>query len=1534
MSGFTSVLIGNESLLVQCGELLLARGGKIARVVTRNDEIADWARRQEIEVVAPGKGLASRLAGSEFDWLFSIANLDMLPADVLALPARGAVNFHDGPLPAYAGLNAPVWALMAGETRFGITWHMITEGADKGDIVAQEVFDIAADETALTLNTKCYSAGLSAFERVLDGAMAGEMPRVVQNLSGRSYFARDKRPPAFGRLDFTQPAEVLARAVRALDHGSYWNPLTLAKFTAAGEVFLVTRAAVEPAQNATPGTVLDIRADKLLVATGDGALLLDGLKRADGQVVEVVDFTAVGEVLPSPEREESAALDQLASSLAPNDSFWRQQLAAMRPATLALAENGTGEVMTQSLALPRGLTNPLAALAGFALRLAEAEQADFAYAGAALPPMASPGYASPWVPLGFDAGAGDFAAAAQAFTTAQQAAEAHGTFAMDLAARAPEIATLKTPDIGLGNSGAGLIPGTALTLALDGEQAVLHADSGRIDAAYLDLLAARLALFLDEVARDPARPLTAINWLPEAERDFVLKTVNDTATPLSGPALIHRAFEAQVARTPDAIAVVFEGESVTYDALNRAANRAAHVLAEMGVRPGQPVALHVNRGINMLIGALAILKAGGAYVPLDPAFPAERLAHYLADSKAEVLVSEASLAGTLPDSAIKRLDLDADKRLSGAADSNPDADVSATDLAYVIYTSGSTGTPKGVMVEHGNVANFFTGMDAVIKPDADKPGTWLAVTSLSFDISVLELFWTLARGFKLVVGGDTPQTPLAGSSTLHHSDRHMDFSIFYWGNDDGPGPQKYQMLLDGARFADENGFVAVWTPERHFHAFGGPYPNPAITGAAVAAVTKNIGVRSGSVVAPLHHPARIAEEWAVIDNLTNGGAGLGIAAGWQPHDFVLRPENTPPANKPAMFEAIETVRKLWRGEEVEFPLADGTKHAVMTQPRPVSRELPIWVTTAGNPDTWREAGEIGANVLTHLLGQSIAEVGDKIEIYHDALRGAGHDPADFTVTLMLHTYLAETREQAREEARGPMKDYLRSAAGLIKQFAWVFPAFKRPKGVSNAFELNLDALTGDELEEILDFAFLRYFEDSGLFGTVDDALARVEQLKAIGVDEVACLVDYGIEPAKVLAGLRPLAKVVARANQQVVLAEDDFSLAAQIRRHQVTHMQMTPSMARMITHNDGARGALAQLSHLHVGGEALPGPRVRDLARATPAHITNMYGPTETTIWSATEPAQPCEGTVNIGRPIANTALYVLDESGAPLPIGVAGELWIGGAGVARGYLGRDGLTEAAFRPDPFTGTGRIYRTGDLVRRRPDGRLDFIGRADGQVKLRGFRIELGEIEARLAAALGAGAQVVVLLREDQEGDARLVAYVTGATLHEKALRAALAKSLPAYMVPAHFVALDSFPLTPNKKIDRKALPAPAEVTTQAAASQDFAAPSGEAEAKIAEIWSRILGVARIGARDNFFELGGHSLLAVQAHREIKAALGAEDLSITDIFRFPTLEAIAERVTGATNAPDPAPQEGASSRAGARAEAMAKRRAMRAGRRRG
>ncbi len=1559
-----AVMIGHESLLIQCATLWRDAGHVVSAVVTRSAEITAWAEAEAVPVFASQADVTTTVteavSGAPFDWLLSIANLDMLPEAVLRLPSKGAVNFHDGPLPRYAGLNVPVWARINQESRHGITWHKMESGADTGDIIAQRMFDISATDTALTLNTKCYAAAIESFEDVMRALAAGLPETQPQDIRQRSYFGRGKLPDAAARLDFRRDAGEIVALVRALDHGEYFNPLAAPKFVAAGRVVLARSAHLaESAGRGEPGAVLAVQDDTVTVACGRGAVSLSGLRDPQGLDVVASQLIGAGERLPLMEKEAAAALSDTMSALSKVEPFWRARLAAFAPATLPLV--GAADEVADLRALPISTspqnqgdlpaTAPLTAACLWALRAGVPEVCDIAFRDESMPNAA--GLISPWVPLRLTdiLVQGTVAAACESVQAQADLLRGKGSFASDLIARDPALTSLKVPDVAVSmGATAGPVAGAALTVAVSPMGLQLHYDAARISDAHAARLAARLQLLHAAMRADS--PVADLPFLPDAERAEILQDWNATAAPFDGDFTMAAQFEAQVAKTPDAPALVVEQEILSYRELDARANRVAHVLRDMGLTRGALVGLYLRRSVDLVVGALAILKAGGAYVPMDPAYPKERLAHFITDSGCGVIVTQAGLVPDLPAHDAQLLELDRDVRLNTASSAAPVPMVGGSDLAYLIYTSGSTGTPKGVMVEQGNVANFFAGMDARI-PHA--PGdVWMAVTSLSFDISVLELFWTLARGFKLVLSGEETSTQIS-SGRLPAAAGGMDFSLYYWGNDDGQGRQKYELLLEGAKFADAHGFCAVWTPERHFHAFGGPYPNPSVTGAAVAAVTNTIGVRAGSCVAPLHHTARIAEEWAVIDNLTDGRAGLAIASGWQPDDFVLRPENTPPRNRDVMFEQMDQLRKLWRGEEVAFAKQDGSMHPVVTQPRPVSKELPLWVTTAGNPETWKDAGRNGCNVLTHLLGQSVEEVGAKIALYHDALRDAGHNPDDFSVTLMLHSFLAEDRETARDIAREPMKDYLRSAAGLIKSYAWAFPAFKKPKGVDNAFQLDLGILSPEELEEILDFAFLRYFEESGLFGTVEDALDRVEQVKRIGVTEIACLIDYGIDSATVMESLKPLAEVLQRSNAGGELDPEDVSIAAQMIRHGATHMQCTPSMARMITLNEEARFALKDVKHLMIGGEALPGALVAELNAASDAVVQNMYGPTETTIWSTTALAQASEGVAPIGKPIANTQVYVLDADGAPCPVGVAGALLIGGAGVTRGYWQRPDLTADRFIENPF-GTGRLYRTGDLVRWRSDGSLDFLGRVDHQVKLRGYRIELGEIETRLDEIPGIE-QAVVMAREDSPGDVRLVAYLRGGAVPTEAdIRAALRANLPDFMRPQHYVVVPEFPLTPNKKVDRKALAPPAAARKLApttpsdaplsnpvsGAAANVASPtqSGGADVvkTIADVWAQVLGVHDIVPSDNFFDLGGHSLLAVQAHREIRSRSGADKLSITDIFRFPTLAALATRIATLTgtakpqDAPEVAPAAEIAERADVRADAMSKRRAMRARRR--
>jgi natural product biosynthesis luciferase-like monooxygenase protein len=1491
------VLVGDDSLLAQCAEVLRERGHTIAAIVTETAAISAYAAKHGIRVVGWSENLAAELGGLAFDWLFSAANLRIIPDSVWQLAKRGAVNFHDGPLPRYAGLNAPAWALMEGQPRHGVAWHAIATEVDAGQIYSSQQFDIAADETSLTINSKCFEAGISTFTAMLQQIETGTLRGQAQDFTQRSYYDRSKRPTDAATLRFNQPAQVLSRLVRGLDFGAgYANPLVTPKLRAGSGLYEVTGLSVLPdTSSSRPGTVLAVSAGGVLVATADHPVLVTG--RRIGDHADLAANVAAGELLPGFDAAESEALSGAVKRSASFEAAHRRRLVAAVDVDLmdvgSLLTGGHRDIASLPLTLPPSLdrTDKVALVAAFVARLGGQQQFSLAYGGEALAAADSfLGYFADTVPLNFSVDDTVSLAGFVANCKAQlDLIGKHGPYLSDLPTRFPGLAA---PSLTVGVVEGGRLPATcavAFVLGPDGD--ALSFDPNRVDAALMEAMARRLELMAGAFVGHSG-PLAELPLMSAEEERHVLFGLNETALNYD-TAGIHTQFERQVDRTPDAVAVASGLASLTYRELDERANRLAHALIAAGVGPDALVGLHVSRSADLVAGALAILKAGGAYVPLDPMFPADRLELMVEDSAARVVLTERALHGRLQSSRARMLVIE-DLLEAGQSDRRPAVPVAPENLAYVIYTSGSTGRPKGVMIEHGNVLNFFAGMDDRVPVGAgpEQP-VWLAVTSLSFDISVLELFWTLHRGFKVVIQGDR----LRAEALEDKSPRvpgTMDFSLYYWGNDAGQGHKKYHLLLEGARFADTHGFCAVWTPERHFHAFGGPYPNPSVTGAAVAAVTKTLDIRAGSCVLPLHHTARVAEEWAVIDNLCEGRSGIAIASGWMPEDFVLRPENAPPNNRDAMLREIDVFRRLWRGEKVGFPLADGRIVEVVTQPRPVQPEPQIWLTTAGNPETYRDAARQGLNVLTHLLGQSIAELEGKIKIYHDTLRECGRNPDDFRVTLLLHTFVAEDREVARDLARGPMKEYLRSAAALIKQYAWAFPAFKKPQGTAKAMDIDLGVLTPEELDDILEFAFLRYFEDSGLFGTVEDAARRVEQVAAIGVDEIACLIDFGVSADIALQRLEFLATVVQRP---VALSEAntaDQSLAAEVDTHGVTHLQCTPSMARMFLSDDASRKAIGTIEHLFIGGEPLPSSLVAQLRDVTPASIENMYGPTETTIWSSTMMVGSAEGIVPLGRPIANTQLYVLDSRGRPVPTGSPGELFIGGDGVARGYHNRPDLTADRFLPNPYT-AGRFYRTGDLARFLADGTLQFLGRTDHQVKVRGYRIELGEIESRIAAFPGI-AEVVVMAREDRADDVRLVAYVrlSSRSLDEEALRQALSKTLPYYMVPSHFVTLDAFPLTPNAKVDRKALPAPLAAPAPAVEVQ-FIEPADSMQRGIAETFRRILGVERVGQSDSFFALGGHSLLAVQAHRELKASI-APDMAITDLFRFPTVAALAAHLT--------------------------------------
>ncbi|HZI12013.1 MAG TPA: MupA/Atu3671 family FMN-dependent luciferase-like monooxygenase, partial [Myxococcus sp.] len=347
--------------------------------------------------------------------------------------------------------------------------------------------------------------------------------------------------------------------------------------------------------------------------------------------------------------------------------------------------------------------------------------------------------------------------------------------------------------------------------------------------------------------------------------------------------------------------------------------------------------------------------------------------------------------------------------------------------------------------------------------------------------------------------------------------RGVAMSLSFFANDEDSlaGP-KYELLLEAAKFADAHGFSAVWTPERHFHSFGGLYPQPAVVGAALAAVTRNLRIRAGSVVLPLHDPLLVAEQWSVVDNLSAGRVGVSFASGWHVHDFVFAPERYA-ERKAVMLREVETVRALWRGERVKRKGGDGAEVEVGLRPRPVQPELPIWLTAASNPETFRLAGELGAGVLTLLAAHDWAQLQEKVALYREAWRRHGHGPGRGHVTVLLHTFIGTDARRVRDLVRQPLLRYFRSSLDIMSSLL-----------ASQGFQGHIDRMTEADVEAMLVHGYELYVRQRGLIGTVEEAEERLRQAVDADVDEVAALIDFGLDTAVVLDGLKHLAEVRRR----------------------------------------------------------------------------------------------------------------------------------------------------------------------------------------------------------------------------------------------------------------------------------------------------------------------------------------------------------------------------------------------------------------------
>ncbi|WP_275462932.1 amino acid adenylation domain-containing protein [Streptomyces noursei] len=782
-NAFSCHLIGENTLLVSCAELLLERGHTVLGVVSPNPDVRQWATQQGLPTRDLGPDLTDFLSAHPFDHLFSIANLRMLPAEVLDLPRGLAVNFHDALLPEHAGVYATTWAILQGARRHGVTWHVMTEEADAGDVLAQREVEVAADDTSHTLNVKCFDAGVQSFAELADALARGEARRRPQDLSGRSYHGRHDRPHGAGLLSWTRPAAELSATVRAAEFGAHAdNRFGTAKLDLHGRPALVSGLEVLPERSGAPaGTVLAADRDGLVVATGTQDVRLTGLTTATGAPLDAAAEDLRGRRLPDPTPELAAAATRAEAAGLRHERRWVRRLAALAPVELpgrdaAGAPAPGAAPRTYPVAVPDGAARAaadaglrrdewlLAGLLAFLARIGDDAGRDVDLRlpdGGTGHPFVD-ALRAPRVPLRVPeltpgTGMGAFAQeVARRVTDAVRA----GAFGQDVWVRYPRLAGRRPAALGLPvaveltddpaapAAPSAPAPGTALLVRVPRGTGRVEwvVSDGALDEATATLLAEHAGAFLRAAAGPAGADLTRTPTCSDAHRRRALIDWNDTAADYPRDRPVHALFAEQARRRPDAPAVTAGDTTLTYRQLDARATELAALLRSRGIGPGALVGVYLDRSTDLVATLLGVMKSGAAYVPLDPIYPRERLAHVLADTRLPLVVSEAALADGLPATDAEVLVLDRARSDRGApahpaAPARPRPD---DGLAYVIYTSGSTGRPKGVRVGHRALTNFVCAMAGT--PGITEDDHLLAVTTVCFDIAGLELYAPLIRG--------------------------------------------------------------------------------------------------------------------------------------------------------------------------------------------------------------------------------------------------------------------------------------------------------------------------------------------------------------------------------------------------------------------------------------------------------------------------------------------------------------------------------------------------------------------------------------------------------------------------------------------------------------------------------------------------------------------------------------------------------------------------------------------------------------------
>lgn len=801
----TCYIAGETSMVPQCLNILQENGIHVLGVFTPDDAIREQVKKYNVPCYRQNnKIMREVMSVRPFDYLFSIINSMVLDEDILSLPQLHAINYHDAPLPRYAGMYSTSWALMNREPYHGISWHEMCREVDAGDIFIQRKVEIAPEDTAVSLNIKCTNTAIEAFRQLVQELNSDTVKPQPQDLSARTYYGLFSRPANACLLDWNRSAEELEAMVRALTFGNYDNNLGTAKIATREGFYIVSNAAVTDSDsNAPAGTVLATTDSSLTIAAGSGALKISDLKTLTGEDVTPDSIGApTGKRLPEIANGTAAGLSAAYEAAAHNEAFWSRKLRALNPFEYPLPGNSgkASTMVPDEITLPDEIlqaTDPaLAATALFCLFLARLSDSRDFDIGITIPPYEDESLAplfagkipfrvNPDPEVSFK---DNFAACVEALTKTLK----RGTYATDIVTRFSGINTHFT-----------------CSIQPDGMRPVISLP----DNADSKLIQEYFSIFIRNVAANPTLPLKKTALLSESDNKQQLFDWNNTKRDFDLDRTYAAHFAEQATKTPDAIAVKHNQAALTYKELNQHANQMANYLLEAGASGNAIIGICMERSLELAVALLGVFKAGCAYLPLDPKYPAERLDFMISDADVKIILTNSTgreIIKPLEDVTLINVRQNWPLILKQNAKA-PQIEFSPEDTAYVIYTSGSTGTPKGVMLSQKNLLNHNFGV--IQDYELTSKDNILQFGSISFDLSVEEIFpcWLCGATLEFILDGLMESPGNLFNFIERNNITFLDLPTAYWHElvsilDHLPLPESIRLVVIGGEQASVEHF--------------------------------------------------------------------------------------------------------------------------------------------------------------------------------------------------------------------------------------------------------------------------------------------------------------------------------------------------------------------------------------------------------------------------------------------------------------------------------------------------------------------------------------------------------------------------------------------------------------------------------------------------------------------------------------------------------------------------------------------------------